>query len=91
MSEPITWAAVGMAAVSNVATWIMLLKAKKENGKLKDEIEYIPGRSKECIKRGIKLVEHQGALNTLIEATTEGKIERKEINIKLDQILIKVK
>jgi hypothetical protein len=37
MSEPVTWAAVGMAAVSNMATWLVILKSRNErkapNGK----------------------------------------------------------
>jgi hypothetical protein len=28
MVEPITWAAVGMAAVSNVATWLVIMRSK---------------------------------------------------------------
>jgi len=28
MAEPITWAAVGMAAISNVATWLVIIKGK---------------------------------------------------------------
>jgi hypothetical protein len=28
MSEPITWAAVGMAAVSNAATWLIIWRGK---------------------------------------------------------------
>lgn len=31
MAEPVTWAAVGMAAVSNMATWLVILKGR--NGK----------------------------------------------------------
>ena len=54
MSEPVTWAAVGMAAVSNIATWLMVIRgnrppnnSKKNNSK--------PGLAVECQKRGVQI------------------------------------
>jgi hypothetical protein len=38
MAEPVTWAAVGMAAVSNMATWLVIIRgrngSRKTNGAL---------------------------------------------------------
>jgi hypothetical protein len=63
MSEPVTWAAVGMAAVSNMATWLMIIKgnrAAKANGRLNNQDGgngQRPGTAKVCIERGEKIVE----------------------------------
>ena len=53
MSEPITWAAVGMAAVSNMATWLVILKGKRNNSNNRGPK---PGQAAVCIARGEKIV-----------------------------------
>jgi len=53
MSDPVTWAAVGMAAVSNMATWLVILKGKRNNNNSKG---LKPGLARVCIERGEKLV-----------------------------------
>jgi hypothetical protein len=37
MAEPATWAAVGMAAVSNVATWLVIMRSKNGTKRLNGE------------------------------------------------------
>jgi hypothetical protein len=59
MSEPVTWAAVGMAAVSNMATWLVILKGK--NG------------SKRAIGRNDKpCVDHEKRL-TIVETNEKNR------------------
>jgi hypothetical protein len=52
MGDPITWAAVGMAAVSNMGTWLMIWKGGKRNKKNNNPG---PGQAKVCIERGEKI------------------------------------
>ena len=53
MSDPITWAAVGMAAVSNMTAWLVILKGKRNNPNSKGPN---PGQADVCIERGQKIV-----------------------------------
>jgi len=55
MSEPVTWAAVGMAAVSNMATWLMIIKTKNETKKNAENNGTRPGMAKICRDRGEKI------------------------------------
>jgi hypothetical protein len=79
MTEPVTWAAVGMAAVSNMATWLMIIKGKNgkkmpngENGKL-------PGTAKICRERGEKLAVMETKQSQLEADIREIKEDLKEI------------
>jgi hypothetical protein len=55
MTEPVTWAAVGMAAVSNMATWLMILKGKNEAKRNAENNGSKPGSAKICQQRGEKI------------------------------------
>ena len=51
MTDPITWAAVAMAGVSNMATWLVIVKGKRNGGNSKNP-GLGPGKAEICIKRG---------------------------------------
>jgi len=55
MSEPITWAAVGMAAVSNMAVWLVIVREKRNGGKRSSDRTLKPGEAVECQRRGVKI------------------------------------
>lgn len=43
MTEPITWAAVGMAAVANMATWLIILRGRSNSKGPKPENKKLCG------------------------------------------------
>ncbi len=78
MTEPITWAAVGMAAVSNMATWLMIIKGKNGEKKL-NENGKSPGTAKICRERGEKIAVMETKQNQLEQDIKEIKEDLKEI------------
>ena len=74
MSDPVTWAAVGMAAVSNMATWLVILKrGNSDNKKLK------PGLAGVCIERGEKIVKLETEQDNFKQDIQEIKGDLKDI------------
>lgn len=77
MSESVTWAAVGMAAVSNMGLWLkIVMDKKKANGKSNN---LLPGKADICIKRGEKLVELETRQDSYEEDVKEIKSDIKAI------------
>ena len=76
MSEPITWAAVGMAAVSNMATWLVIIKGRRENGKGNGQR---PGTARVCVERGEKIAVMKNRQDNFEEDVREIKQDVKDI------------
>lgn len=75
MTEPITWAAVGMAAVSSMATWLIILK--KNSKKTTSNPGSNPGEGKTCREHGEAisgLVEFKENTGTAL-VRIEGKVD----------------
>jgi hypothetical protein len=53
MSEPVTWAAVGIAAVANMGSWLLIWRGR--NGMRRNSNTARPGESKICRERGEKM------------------------------------
>jgi hypothetical protein len=68
MSEPITWAAV--------ATWLVILKGKREKGKGKGQR---PGTAQVCVERGEKIAVMKNRQDNLEEDVKEIKQDVKDI------------
>jgi len=79
MTEPVTWAAVGMAAVSNMATWLMIIKGKNEKKAANGENGKSPGTAKICRERGEKLAVMETKQSQLEADIREIKEDLKEI------------
>jgi len=77
MMEPITWAAVGMAAVASAGAWIkIIMDNKRANGRGNGQP---PGKAEICIRRGEKIVK--------IETEQEGlKEDIREIKAIVNEI-----
>lgn len=76
MSDPVTWAAVGMAAVSNMAAWLVILKGKRNNNNSKGPK---PGFAGVCIERGEKIVKMETKQNNFEKDIGEIKDDIKDI------------
>jgi len=79
MTEPVTWAAVGMAAVSNMATWLMIIKGKNGKKLANGENGKSPGTAKICRERGEKLAVMETKQSQLEADIREIKEDLKEI------------
>lgn len=81
MSEPLTWAAVGMAAVANMGTWLMIIKSGRNEHKKNpgNNPGSAPGLAKVCIERGEKMAKMELEQDYLKEDILEIKGDLKEI------------
>ena len=80
MTEPVTWAAVGMAAVSNMATWLMIVKGRNEAKKNSNNNGGIkPGTAKVCIERGERMAVMETKQKQIESDIHEIKSDIKEI------------
>ena len=80
MSDPVTWTAVGMAAVANMGTWLMIIKSK--NGQKKNPGNNpgpTPGSAKVCIERGEKMAKMENEQQHFKEDIEEIKNDLKDI------------
>lgn len=90
--DPTLLTGAGIGGVIIATCWGMskvipvVAKAVRSNGKnsKKNTLECKPGKAQICIKRGEKLVEHEGILNQLVQADKDSKEDRKEIKTKIE-------
>jgi hypothetical protein len=82
MSEPITWAAVGMAAVSNMAVWLKIIHDKKNNSK--------NANPKMCIDHEKRITkteaEMKGLTDNLALIRSENREDHQKIFNKLEEL-----
>jgi len=76
MTEPITWTAVAMAFVSNVGTWLYIMRGKKTNSNNRGSK---PGQAEVCIERGEKLARMEEKQSNYEKDIEEIKADIKDI------------
>lgn len=79
MTEPVTWAAVGMAAVSNMATWLVIIRNKNGKNTKSNNKGPKPGEAQECNTRAVRLGIIETKQSNYEEDVREIKKDIKEI------------
>ena len=83
MGEPVTWAAVGMAAVSNMGLWLYIWRGnrgkKDDDGNRGGSRKSNPGYGTICIERGKDLTRIMTKQERYDEDVREIKADIKEI------------
>ena len=80
MVEPVTWAAVGMAVVANMGTWLVIIRDRRaKNKNVNPGLQ--PGQAEICIERGERIVKIETEHISLKEDIHEIKEAIKEIRM----------